>query len=603
MKHAFVLCADVDEIAPKDNATRRIVFVGESVARGFFFDRSYSCSKVLNTILNSSGNGNTFEVVDLSQSSIRMDALIDVYQSSFALNPDFIVVFAGNNWTDPGSTLVDSDYREISSAKDPVDQFRITRSILEEKLNIAVKHAMDVINECSRIHKVPVIFIIPEFNAHGWQLLNGQDTIVLWPDTNINEINSLLKEGADSLCHSNLSQLNAIADKLIELTPSHPTAYFWKYLYYRYQEQPDVAWQYATMGRDVGIVRAHFMPGIFSVTKESILNYPHGNNVTILTLPGILGIDVSDPSSAEMFMDYCHLSFEGIVRAMTTIGSVIMDCFKIRNGPSGNLFADADRTELAKAHFCAAVHNAHYGPQLHALGYYCRKAVEYDSTAMFWMRNYIDFTLSKLPWDLNPSFLDFVRSNVSRTYEGFMSRKNILDEALIQRMLTIVNGDINETFADNTHLKLHHYLRPGRSFDLLETFYCSRAYPTDTREDVYFYSTLSIESEFWFYIDLDECPQVDIEITYRVPAARSNAEIFVNRKSIVQIAPSKKWTNVHLSLAQENLQGGKNLVTIRWPGHLEDINKPDSSPRHRVLSRYTRAFGEIHSFKAVAVLP
>ncbi|HEX4925140.1 MAG TPA: hypothetical protein VFV50_13690, partial [Bdellovibrionales bacterium] len=82
--------ADVARI-PRKAGRKRIAFVGESAARGYFFDPEYTPAAALEELTG-------YEVLDLARTDLRLSAFEELLSKLPALEPDAIVLYAGNNW-------------------------------------------------------------------------------------------------------------------------------------------------------------------------------------------------------------------------------------------------------------------------------------------------------------------------------------------------------------------------------------------------------------------------------------------------------------------------------------------------------------------------
>ena len=94
------LWADVDEI-PANCPGRRIVWLGESAARGYFYDPVFAPAIVLQDLLRQAPALSDLEVVDLARSNIDPGGILEVAARSLRLKPDLFILFAGNNWCAP----------------------------------------------------------------------------------------------------------------------------------------------------------------------------------------------------------------------------------------------------------------------------------------------------------------------------------------------------------------------------------------------------------------------------------------------------------------------------------------------------------------------
>ncbi|HET9790984.1 MAG TPA: hypothetical protein VFR08_06755, partial [Candidatus Angelobacter sp.] len=99
--------ANVGRIAPKQ-AKRRVVLIGESVARGYLYDPQFNPAKALDSIFRSRLGAGEIETIDLAKTGMSCELAKDVALSSLVLEPDCIIIFAGNNW-------VTDSYRALGS--------------------------------------------------------------------------------------------------------------------------------------------------------------------------------------------------------------------------------------------------------------------------------------------------------------------------------------------------------------------------------------------------------------------------------------------------------------------------------------------------------
>src|SRR5688572_7482424 len=81
---------------------RRVCLIGESTAAGFFYAPHLTPAKVLeDQLLQIKGTG-AYEVIDLTKVDMPADGtahdLVRVTVAALQLDPDVLVIFAGNNW-------------------------------------------------------------------------------------------------------------------------------------------------------------------------------------------------------------------------------------------------------------------------------------------------------------------------------------------------------------------------------------------------------------------------------------------------------------------------------------------------------------------------
>src|SRR4051794_22717408 len=88
--------ATVKELRPKTSELPlRVAFFGESVAAGYLYAPHLTPARVLESQLKAAGD---FEVVDLARTNETLAGLAETVRTSLQINPDVLVIFAGNNW-------------------------------------------------------------------------------------------------------------------------------------------------------------------------------------------------------------------------------------------------------------------------------------------------------------------------------------------------------------------------------------------------------------------------------------------------------------------------------------------------------------------------
>src|SRR5260221_3578132 len=157
--------ADILEIPPK-GAKKRIAFLGESVARGFFYAPHVSPASLLEGLLTKVVHGGC-EAIDLARTDMQPDALVDLAAAATALQPDAIIVFAGNNWH-PVSMLQRSHFHELASLVESSQSWSEVKEYLRGCLASRARTLLSALGRIVRTRGIPVVFVIPEFNLEDW---------------------------------------------------------------------------------------------------------------------------------------------------------------------------------------------------------------------------------------------------------------------------------------------------------------------------------------------------------------------------------------------------------------------------------------------------
>jgi hypothetical protein len=162
--HEWHLWANIGRITPK-RARYRIVFLGESVARGFLYDPSYNPATVLKRILEHNLGQGEAEVIDLARTSIMME-IRHVAIAAAALKPDVVILYCGNNWkytlpVDPlGAGVLGATIRDRGVA-----------AFKEHAETVLRRNAEELVDDISAFYSadgIPVLWITPEFNLGDW---------------------------------------------------------------------------------------------------------------------------------------------------------------------------------------------------------------------------------------------------------------------------------------------------------------------------------------------------------------------------------------------------------------------------------------------------
>src|SRR5262249_29826315 len=152
--------ANIGRIDPKRDK-RRLVLLGESVARGYFYDPQFTPAMALESILRHRLGQGEFEVIDLARTSLEMEGLSELAQSALALEPDAIVIFAGNNWgltfTNDPRILSDPEMLLAISAILSKQGVPGLKRFLEERLASDVRRLVKQIASLYEALEIPVV--------------------------------------------------------------------------------------------------------------------------------------------------------------------------------------------------------------------------------------------------------------------------------------------------------------------------------------------------------------------------------------------------------------------------------------------------------------
>lgn len=604
----WVYWADNHKIPPK-NKTKRIVFLGESAARGFFYDPYYNPAIALESMLKTNGLEEA-EVVDLAKTNMELDELVHITMKSFDLEPDAIVVFAGNNWyTTVKGTFKDVDYKFMADAidKEQIGEFR--DYVLKRYKQLISNYLKDVQKQMD-IHKIPVIFVIPEFNLLDWKSsLNEKIPRNLLSEGIANWI-SLKEEGNKSLEKGDFNKLEKIGTQLIALDETNPFGY--ELLAYS-QIEKDVAEARKNLeqARDMNIFsRCFSKPRIHNISRETILKISRESDIEVIDSSTLFSSRLNGKlPGRDFFLDYCHLTEEGIKVTMASVAQKLIEVL-VNNKEDFNCFYNTDlkpsNRVKATAFINAAIHNAHYGQTHDVLEFLCTQGLKYSEKSKEYLLNYIDLATRVTSTMFCKSHEQLIEDEFTTQYgsTGIMQKRNQknLDLNLVNAMVTSLkeqNIDIENSISE---LRLKEHQLTTKKNNLLKSFYSSDSYDIYPGKTPSYFQSRNYMSNF--YVIAESRVAIEGRITFRTPFGIRNqghVSMLFNDHLFLKTPVSEVWKNIRFRIKASWVVEGVNRIKINWPIPHKDIGDTENTNVSQVneediLTRFYIVFGEIFSF-------
>lgn len=616
--------ANEGRIDPK-GAKRRVVLIGESVARGYLYDPLFTPAKVLEKILQSRLGPGEIEVVDLARLSLLQGELLELVNSALKLEPDALVIFAGNNWgLGFSSDLENPDHvRSVSTVSREQGVAGLKR-FAEERLKLDIKQLVETIASLYQSKGIPLVWIIPEFNLRDWRdaetnapyLKSGanREWIALWQDAR------------NALQRDDVVTASELAKRMVELDQDVTVAglYILAECSQRSGDR-DAVRRYLERARDALIWdNSGYVPSrSYTVVQETLREEAkkHGNG--LVDLPQVFNEYLEgDLPDRRLFVDHCHLTSDGILVSMAMAGASVL---RVLTGTDEPWRALADkriaptREVEAEAAFLAAVHNAHWWQAPDLVEYFCLRAVQSSQKIARMITTFSEMQTQRPPMLMSRSAEQFseLGAGLIQSYTIQYS-KQLLDAPFLDAIETSLKKlgiDIRERI-ERFQREQHSVARKDNN--LLDYYYCSAS--RQPRELMWafavqgmspllrmrsdYYKAYWLESHFVFVGEAD-CP-AELRLACRLPkrgCAEGAIMINVNGKHLGEIVIDRTWGTWHITVGEDLVRDGLNEVTIRWPlpafpneealaamfDHLVDEGiYPDLYP----------VFGEIHSFVA-----
>ncbi len=604
--------ANKNEISEKSG--QRIVFLGESVARGYFLDPFFTPADSLGNFLNVD-DAHRFDIVDLARVNMNLAELSELFFNLDILEPDAVVIFAGNNWlTDLYNSFETDDIAALSSII-ATCQLAKLKLFLEGKFrNHLTKKIARIVHE-AECAGLPLIFIIPEFNLKDWHDEECAPNVYFLTDASLARWTSLSDEAKRAMEAGDYPQAIAAAEGLISLDSTNSAGHKLCGMAWFATGNIQKAKDCFRNARDCSILfRKVVKPRTLGLVREVLLGFSSHPKVTMIDLQEIFETLASGGlPDRSLFFDYCHLSVTGIEIAMKETALVIQKilCNKpgiINSASFQKEYAKPKTQTIGKAHLFAAIHNAHFGQDAEIVRFHCEKALELEAGNGAFVSLFCELATLKCPNDLCSAYRELqINFGVDQYFEGLDHEpgKKIMDIVLVDAMLQAMlsrDGLLHRRVAGLR--ESNHAIKLNETVDLLEAYYSRVNYNEQVAGERNYYHTSDLTSLFYLITGRDEKVDMLLVLTCRVPFVGklcSKVRVEINGENLCTFSVSDSWKKLAVRVKKSHLKEGVNQVKICWPlEHRKlDINGIMSTERlHDFLSP---TLGEIQKFTVTGV--
>ncbi|QXU43264.1 hypothetical protein [Pedobacter sp. D749] len=583
----------------------RIVLLGESVARGYFYDPYYNPAKALEKFLCDQDIYPASEIIDLARTSLDLTGLYDIFNSCIKLQPDVVIIFAGNNWwTELGGSIMDYLSNQVDRQSQP--SVEAVKEYLEGELKKRVEEFIDDTVAKAKAHKFRIVFVIPEFNLLDWKSTKSEQIISRLDCDNTSVWVQKKIEAEQALRNGDYVQLEAFSQGLIALDKTHPIGYELLATSAINLGNFDLARKALEDARDTAIVfRSSSKPRIFSTIKHTILakaeSYP--------SLEVVDSLDVLTPGAKvlpnrDIFLDYCHLTIKGIDLTMQAVAKLLTGVDKYNCG-----YPEMQLPEhvVPMAHLFAAIHNAHLGQNDEIVTDHCLKAVKSAKVRKF-MPLYIDMSTRRLQSILCNSFEQIIINGDLEQYQKgtellHAPNNKKLDLILVDAMISALKTFGLDLEKSTSELRIaEHGLIT--EINLLESFYLLDEHSPPVVMERAFYQARQLESNFLMVIS--NVRQVELNLITRTTNdnySSNNLELCLNGQLMASFSLTKDWAHHKILLSPDALSTGNNVLSIKWPIANDSfssllINKRSLKTVDDYFNAMFHVFGEIQTFTA-----
>lgn len=608
--------ANVGRIEAK-SAKRRVLFIGESVARGYLYDPEFNPGLALQMILEAQFGENEIEVIDLARTNLAYEVR-ELAIAALQLEPDIAIVFAGNNWSVSTPTLADiAELDEALSREGMAGAKRIS----DEHIATRGRRIACDVAEAYAQKGIPLIWIIPEFNLGDWRepVINAPH---LAEGLNQQWL-ALVQEAQHALQAGDFSRARELAQRVVEIDQGVCVAGL--YILAECSRQAndlDSQRKYLELARDANSWDSSmtFVPRPNSVTQQMLREEmtKHGNQ--IVDLPRLFKEYLNGRlPDRRLFLDYCHLTTEGIQIAMAAAAACVLRSLKNEEAPWATLVGDhvapSPQTE-AEASFLAAIHNAHRWQSYDVVRHFVSRALNFVPNIAELMLNYIDLqTRYSVPIRMSESEDKIFKLGSTLIHRYlFGNNDKRLDRLLLDAIIEALARHGIDARERLDRLRREEHSVKVRNIDLLDYYYYSAAqqphelsalfwltHNARLNYDFRYYRALWPESKFNFVGEAN-CP-LQFCLTCRLPNTASREDtisLVISGKPQAKIVIGREWTTWEIDVAADVVQDGINEVVVSWPipefpGH-QALEKVADDLCAGNFPAFYPIFGEIHSF-------
>jgi len=606
--------ADIGRIEPKGEKVR-VLLIGESVARGYLYDPVFNPAMALQMMLETHFGEGKLEVIDLARTNLGFQVL-EVALNALQMEPDMAIVFAGNNWYI--SEPLPSEIAEFDKA---VAQRGIAGSmeVLDNQLARTAKRIVNRICSAYASKGVPLAWMIPEFNLRDWQ-----DPLTSAPYLSV-DLNKqwfdLHDEAQSALRDRDFARAAYLAEQMIEIDRGLCGAgYYILAECSRKANDVENERKYLTLARDATSwdLSKTPVPRAYTAMQDTVREEISRHNVQLIDLPAVFKEHLKGGiPDRRLFLDYCHLTTEGIQVSMAAAVSCVLRSLKGIERPGHTLVenrvAPSPDTE-AEASFLAAIINAHCAQSYELVHYFCARALNCSHKVSKWMLAYLELqTQSSVPIRMSETEETMWREGSPLIRNLLRLNKKRLHRLLLEAMIDALEEAGIECRERIERMCLEEHSVIHDAADLLDYYYSCAA--TQSREmmrlnstdpkyrpDAEYYRAYWPESTFVFVGEAGCAVRVCMTGRLPKPTRESPVRIYLNGKPQLKITLDSDWSAWDIDLPGEAVRTGLNEITISWPMPEFDADAALETARLKVIERkfpdFFPVFGEIHSFTA-----
>ncbi|MBF0190727.1 MAG: hypothetical protein HQL99_06195 [Magnetococcales bacterium] len=582
------------EHIPPKSAKKRIVYLGESVARGFFFDPHFNPVQVMESLLAAPPGDPGYEIIDLACNGQFMPGLLKLAHEAVALQPDLMILFAGNNWLEPATLwreLAPAMARTLRAGAGVAGINRVIENWLQQRAAAYVQQ----LSTLAQARQLPILVVIPEFNLADF----ASDTIIGTPKATGGQgvdparWQQMLEQTRTAIDQGKWSEGESLARQLIAHDQGTTSAAY-ALLARCLQEQGHTpkAREALEQARDAMLwcwpLLTPRCPAVVRATILQEIDRVGAPWLSVIDLPSRFAtwLEGAIPGRRSFF-DYCHLTAEGTAMVASALVAAIRERLEGAQTDWHALMTRAPAPNqgiIRRAHLFAAMHNASWGQSRELVRHHAEQAAQQaageagspkaespEAGPVTRLATFMaDLACRRLPGALCDLFPEVLQADdlfaTFRLADMGARRHDLLAEELtraFQKNAPQLPDRIQQRL-------LREHALDASPIDLLDPYYHISTWcqpEGDWWKQSIHFKAYDRESRFLLVI-ADRSREVRLTLTHRIPPASTPdgaLEVRINQTRLLCLPLHTTWTTTIIPIPAHHLRTGRNEITLHWP--------------------------------------
>ena len=330
----------------------------------------------LQLILDEQFGKDQIEVMNLARTNLGYE-LKGLALAALQLEPDIAIIFAGNNWgfSQPAFTDISDIDRAINT-----EGMAGVKRVCDEYIERTVRTMATEIAAEYKNNSVPLIWMVPEFNLGDWRqpFTNApylpENRNLEWIESNERSAARFARAGrccpggATGRENSRIGPGDVFGGLLRFGSVPSPRE--------RLLRRKEVCGAGPRRAKlDSGSI---WFPKPYAIAQQALREELPKHDCQVVDLPSVFKQYLNgEIPGVRLFVDYCHLTSEGMRVAMGAAASCVLRTLKGVDAPLGTIVSEhvaPPATIEAEAFFLAAIHSAHLYQRYEMVYQYCARA-------------------------------------------------------------------------------------------------------------------------------------------------------------------------------------------------------------------------------------